>query len=344
MTRNQKYTFGVAAFLLGLALKLPIWRINIWAPQYPEGLTMKIYADKIGGNVSQINILNHYIGMKHIIPDQIPELTMIPWALGFAVIFGIFVILSDRIFFAKVWLALLGVLSIGGLIDFYHWGYDYGHNLSSDAPIKIEGMTYQPPLLGFKQILNIEAYSLPDWGSYTMGLGILLIFCAIYWEPIVEFSKLCRAFFINRTGFQTRSANLIFVLLLPFFLISCTVKPEPLKTGDECENCHMRISDARFGAEVITEKGRRLKFDSILCLRTYLAKNLKQAEKIFVVDYFHPGTLVKAEEAHFLDHSKISGPMGPDALASKDESAIEKTKTQASGRVTDWKGLSQSSL
>jgi copper chaperone NosL len=327
--------FGIAALLLGLALKLPIWRIDIWAPQYPEGLSLQIFADRIGGNVSQINILNHYIGMKHIIPDQIPELTMIPWALGFVVLFGILVILSNRLIFAKVWLALLGVLSIVGLIDFYQWGYDYGHNLSPNAPIKIPGFSYQPPLFGYKKILNIEAYSLPDWGAMALLFGILLIFLGIYGKKILQLTASHRACIASRFAA---------LFLLPLFLISCTVKPEPIKIGDLCDNCHMSVSDVRFGAEVITKKGRRLKFDSINCLQSYLSKNSDQAEKIFVSDYSHQGELINVNDAHFLSHSKISGPMGPDTIASKDESALEKIKSQVSGKVTNWKGLSQSSL
>ena len=64
-------------------------------------------------------------------------------------------------------LFLLGVV---GMIDFYKWEYDYGHNLNPDAPIKVPGMHYQPPLIGKKELLNISAYSLPSVSAYLLGL------------------------------------------------------------------------------------------------------------------------------------------------------------------------------
>ena len=76
-----------------------------------------------------------------------------------------------------VWIILFVLFAIAGLVDFYLWGYDYGHNLSDDAAIKVPGMTYQPPLIGTKQLLNITASSWPGhWVLHLAdqhGAGIL---------------------------------------------------------------------------------------------------------------------------------------------------------------------------
>ena len=54
--------------------------------------------------------------------------------------------------------------------------YDYGHNLNPNAAIVVPGMSYQPPLFGFKQLLNFGAYSYPDIGGWIMfGVGIILV-------------------------------------------------------------------------------------------------------------------------------------------------------------------------
>jgi copper chaperone NosL len=45
-----------------------MWQIELEAPQYPEGLVLKLHANKIGGDVEIINGLNHYIGMATCIP------------------------------------------------------------------------------------------------------------------------------------------------------------------------------------------------------------------------------------------------------------------------------------
>jgi len=62
------------------------------------------------------------------------------------------------------------------------WEYDYGHQLSPDAPIKVPGMSYQPPLIGSKQLLNINAVSLPSIGTFVILISILLNVMALYLE------------------------------------------------------------------------------------------------------------------------------------------------------------------
>lgn len=78
---------------------------------------------------------------------------------------------------------------IGGLIDFYMWGHDYGHNLSPDAPIKVPGMSYQPPLLGCKQLLNINACSWPYTGSIFIGLSMIFAGSVLYYEKTKSYLK-----------------------------------------------------------------------------------------------------------------------------------------------------------
>jgi copper chaperone NosL len=156
----------------------PIWKISLEAPQYPEGLEMKIWINRITGDLQTINGLNHYIGMKTIEPDSIQELKIMPYTLGLLIIAGIFVSLTGKrkIFF--VWVFLLILSGIAGGIDFYLWEYDYGHNLDPNAAIKVPGMNYQPPFIGSKKLLNFVAHSYPDTGGYIIifsGVICLLI-------------------------------------------------------------------------------------------------------------------------------------------------------------------------
>lgn len=72
-------------------------------------------------------------------------------------------------------------------IDFYRWNYEYGHNLDPNAAIKVPGMAYQPPVLGYKELLNFGAYSIPDTGGWllvTAGFLLSLIIIKEY-----KFSK-----------------------------------------------------------------------------------------------------------------------------------------------------------
>jgi copper chaperone NosL len=185
MSQKSRLLFGCAAVtLIGLYF-VPLWSISLSAPQYPEGLGMRIWLDAITGlkpnDLNSINNLNHYIGMKRIEPDSIPELRFMPVIVGILVVAAAAIAMTGRRLLAKAWLGAFLVLAAVGLVDFYRWGYDYGHNLDQEnAIIKVPGMTYQPPLIGSKQLLNFTATSLPAAGTFiatlSLGLGVAALF------------------------------------------------------------------------------------------------------------------------------------------------------------------------
>lgn len=189
MKKTEKYIMVIAALLLGFVFITPIWTIDMEAPQYPEGIGLKISIDKIEGQSKQdlqnINGLNHYIGMKPITPESIPELKIMPWIFGFLIVSGLGVAIWGNRTALLIWITLFILLAIVGLVDFYLWGYDYGHNLNPNAAIKIPGMTYQPPVIGTKQLLNIKATSLPSTGFYISLLSMALA-SFVYWKSKPE--------------------------------------------------------------------------------------------------------------------------------------------------------------
>ncbi len=178
MTRTTRWAVGLGALLLGALYLLPLWHIALKAPQYPEGIGMYIWVDQITGqkphDLQNINGLNHYIGMKPIDPDAIPELRFMPLALGALIAIGLGAALWGRRRGLYLWTAAFTAGALAGLADFYRWGYDYGHSLDPTAAIKIPGMSYQPPLLGSKQILNFIATSLPAAGGWIAFLVLAL--------------------------------------------------------------------------------------------------------------------------------------------------------------------------
>ncbi|MGM0547288.1 MAG: hypothetical protein ACQEST_11275 [Bacteroidota bacterium] len=184
MEIRNRILMAVAALVLIGVYFTPIWSISMDAPQYPEGIGMNITVDNIEGkeknDLQNINGLNHYIGMKEINPDSIPELKIMPLIFGFLIITGLVVAALGKRKWILYWLGLFVLFAIAGLVDFYIWGYDYGHNLNPDAAIKVPGMTYQPPLIGSKQLLNINATSLPHIGFYISVLS-MSIAGAVWW-------------------------------------------------------------------------------------------------------------------------------------------------------------------
>ncbi len=182
MTRSSRLWLAAAALSLALVYWLPLWHISLKAPQYPEGLGLYISVNRIVGEKPQdlesINNLNHYIGMKRITPADIPELRFMPWLVGGLLALGLAGAATGNRRLLQAWVVLFLVGALAGLADFYRWGYDYGHNLADDAIIKIPGMSYQPPLIGPKKLLNFHASSWPAAGGMiliaALGIGMVL--------------------------------------------------------------------------------------------------------------------------------------------------------------------------
>ena len=183
MKTQSKIILIVASLILILTFLFPLWYIDLEAPQYPEGIGLEIWINKITGqkpnDLENINGLNHYIGMKTIEPDAIPELKIMPFIIIFLIVFGLVTALTGKRFLVYSWIALFIILASVGLYDFYMWEYDYGHNLNPHAAIKIPGMAYQPPLIGSKMLLNFNAISMPDISFYILVVAVGLAIIAL---------------------------------------------------------------------------------------------------------------------------------------------------------------------
>ncbi len=183
---------AASLLLLGVFV-LPLWSVRLVAPQYPEGLGMNIRINTVEGatetDLNNINLLNRYIGMKRIEPEAIPELRFMPWIVAGIVLTGLVTAALGRRRLIYAWTGAFLVIAAAGLVDFWRWEYDYGHNLDAEtAVIKIPGMSYQPPLIGSKQLLNFTATSLPASGGLLAGLALLLALTAVFlvWRHRVE--------------------------------------------------------------------------------------------------------------------------------------------------------------
>jgi len=170
-----------AALLLVAIYVAPLWKLTMFAPQYPEGLRLDIYSYKlVGGNggqdLKEINVLNHYIGMRDLVVDDFTEFKWLPFVVG-----------AIGLLYLRT--AVLG--TVGGLVDvlvlnvyfsaFALWSfgykmYVYGHSLAPTAAVKVPA--FMPPMFGYKQLANFEVYSYPQAASYAMALSTLLLFTA----------------------------------------------------------------------------------------------------------------------------------------------------------------------
>jgi copper chaperone NosL len=190
MIRISRWVIAAMSLLLLAAFVTPLWRIDLIAPQYPEGIGLRIWIDRITGlkpnDLNSLNGLNHYIGMRAIVPESIPELRLMPYLLAGAIVAGLLVAVIGRRPLLYVWAVLSTLGAVAGLADFWKWGYTYGHDLDPHAAIKVPGMSYQPPVIGGKQLLNFHATSWPGIGGWItiLAVGAVVTVALLEWRRV----------------------------------------------------------------------------------------------------------------------------------------------------------------
>ncbi len=323
----------LGALVLLVVAKVPMWRIDLQAPQYPEGLTLLIYPDHLGGNVDIVNGLNHYIGMKALHTSDFFEFSILPAIIiTFSILVLLTAILGKRWMLTSVFI-LFVIFGVIAMIDFWRWEYNYGHNLNPDAPIIVPGMAYQPPLIGFKQLLNFGAYSIPASGGFLfVGVGFLLLVL-----NVVEYR------FHKRFKAVVNKQAVAVVALLLISITSCNSSPDAIILGkDNCSYCKMPFSDARFGAELITSKGRVYKFDDAHCLFAFIDENsgiVKGNSKIYFVDFADKHAFLPAQNAMYLKSDAFHTPMNGNIAAFQSPDSLRAAIQKFPGIMLTWNDL-----
>lgn len=168
----------IGAVILAVSLVLPLWKIHLVAQQFPEGLDLVIYPSRIEGghggqDLNEINILNHYIGMRAIEPASFPEMKWLPFGIGIFALLALRGAVLGRVqtlIDTFVLFVYFGVFALG---SFYWRLYSYGHNLDPAAPMKVDPFT--PPILGSQQLANFHVTSLPQAGTVLLVVFGLLV-------------------------------------------------------------------------------------------------------------------------------------------------------------------------
>jgi copper chaperone NosL len=332
----SRILIALASLSLTATFFLPFWFIFLIAPQYPEGLTMQIWLNKITGQVEIINGLNHYIGMKHIKAEMFPEFGYLVYIVGAFILLGLIVALVGKRRWLFGYLILTALGGAAALYDFWSWGYDYGHNLDPKAAIQVPGLYYQPPLIGHKTLLNFDAYSYPDTGGWVVVVAALLLVGV--WAFEFYKSRKTKTVPVSR---YSRLATVAAAFLI--FLSSCSTGPEKIAYGkDGCDDCKMTIMDPKFGGEIITKKGKVYKFDDAHCLahfqRSGAVKESEIGQTVFA-DYEKEGTFLNAASLFFVQSPQLKSPMNSNTAAFASRQAADKKAAAVSGTVLDWPTL-----
>jgi len=174
----RKTVFGIALGVVGIsailaAFRLPFWQFILYAPQYPHGLRLSISLTGLAGDVHEIGMLNHYIGMQHL-EDAAPfERAFAAYGVAAVVVSA-----ALALFVASKrygWLAAVpaALFPLGFVADCFYWLHRFGHSLDPHAPVHIPGFT--PELFGNGQIGQFMTFAQPGVGFWLALAGAVFV-------------------------------------------------------------------------------------------------------------------------------------------------------------------------
>lgn len=174
----------IAAGCLVASFFFPLWQIRLVAPQYSQGLDLYIYAYQLeggrdGADLAEINILNHYIGMRQIQEADFVEMRWMPFVLGLFIVLSLRAVVFGRMGNVVDIFTLFLYFGLFSMVNFYYRMYTFGTRLDPKAPMTIE--PFVPTLIGQNKIANFTQYSYPHIASYCLaGFALCLILAMVF--------------------------------------------------------------------------------------------------------------------------------------------------------------------
>ena len=147
--------------------------------------------------------------------------------------------------------------------------------------------------------------------------------------------------------FIKRIRYAIYTLALLLFVSACSQEPVEIHyASDECAHCKMMITDDQFASQIVTDKGKALKFDAIECMAVYHRENKNELEnaRLWVSNYNEPGAWLDAFEAQYVKSEVVKSPMGESLLALPDKEIAEEHVNERPGRLLLWDQVSQTEM
>jgi copper chaperone NosL len=132
----------------------------------------------------------------------------------------------------------------------------------------------------------------------------------------------------------------LFIVTISLALTACTVEPEPIRYGeDACHHCKMTLMDKKFGAELVTKKGKIYMFDDVNCMLSFYNSSEVATDEFshkLVVDFTKPAKLIEADKAFYLKSPKIQSPMISQIAAFENEQDMKAAKDELTGIYLVW--------
>lgn len=188
--RLPSLLLGFAALILLVSIFFPYWKMTLMAPQYPGGLEVEVYVNRMTGDVSEIDGLNHYIGMR-----PLEEAAQLERSVSIAAITILALLLLAAVFIHTRWAALLALPAIlmpyVFLADMYFWMRNFGTNLDPTAPLSGAIEPFVPPIWGEGVVGQFRTIAEFQIGLYMAFLAGFLIIAGLYYhrsayKPLVD--------------------------------------------------------------------------------------------------------------------------------------------------------------
>ncbi len=179
--RLPNILLGVAALLLAVSMFLPYWQMSLKAPQYPAGLSIQAHVNRLTGDVSEIDGLNHYIGMR-----PLGEAAQLERAVGIFAVAALALLVLAAVFVHSPWALLLALPAVFWpfifLGDMYYWMRLFGTNLDPAAPLSSSIKPFVPPILGSGMVGQFETVARFQIGLWLAFLAMVLILAGLYYQ------------------------------------------------------------------------------------------------------------------------------------------------------------------
>jgi copper chaperone NosL len=171
LVRIVSGTVGVG--LLALAARLPIWRAQFTAPQYPQGLNVAAYGNTVKGDLGEINELSHYIGMPAFDVAGMPEMKLWLPVVLVAVLAAVVSVVTRRRWLRRLACAGLWLIPLGALADVQFRLWQVGHSLDPTSPIRVAPFT--PRVLGPTTLMNFTVHGYPGMSLILVAVAAALV-------------------------------------------------------------------------------------------------------------------------------------------------------------------------
>jgi hypothetical protein len=182
--------FGVAALLLVISIFLPYWVLTLKAPQFPDGLEIQAFVNRLEGDVVELEGLNHYVGLGSFEDGAVFERSIAVAAI--VVLSGL---LAAALLIHSRWVLVFTAPAVLFpaifVVDLQWWLWRYGHDLDSSAPFANAVGEFTPPIFGPAEIAQFETMALPGIGLIVAVVAAALTATGLWYhrkayKPLVE--------------------------------------------------------------------------------------------------------------------------------------------------------------